>query len=192
MTPWQQHLKSWGNCTKCPLHKTRRKIVLAKGKLPASVVMVGEAPGASEDVIGQPFVGPAGKLLDRIIEMAAEEACFKPSIAFTNLVCCIPKAPDTNRKRGEPLKGEIEACRPRLEQFLGIHSQSIRLLVLVGGLSAKWGGLTSNWGVKCPTLEIVHPSYMLQNKGQQGLLVQQSVVRLGDAFIDLSEKVGVP
>lgn len=84
---FSDHVDRWKHCTLCPLHKVRRQVVLARGKLPADVLMVGEAPGLSEDVLGAPFTGPAGQLLDRIIT-ATELENYR--IAFTNLVGCIP------------------------------------------------------------------------------------------------------
>ena len=57
-----------GNCTRCPLHEGRTKIVHSTGNLKAELMFVGEAPGADEDAKGEPFVGRAGQLLNKIIE----------------------------------------------------------------------------------------------------------------------------
>lgn len=70
MSAWTDHVAKWKNCDLCPLHKQRNRICIARGTVPCDVLFVGEAPGPSEDAIGQPFVGPAGKLLDQIIERA--------------------------------------------------------------------------------------------------------------------------
>ena len=70
MTPYIKHREKWKDCTRCLLHEHRRKIVLCRGKIPADVLFVGEAPGESEDVLGSPFVGPAAQLLDSLIEQA--------------------------------------------------------------------------------------------------------------------------
>ncbi len=64
---YQEYKKQWKGCKRCPLYKTRRKIVHCRGSLPCDIFFLGEAPGDSEDLLGKPFVGPAGKLLDRII-----------------------------------------------------------------------------------------------------------------------------
>lgn len=70
MTTWLEHVEKWRDCMRCPLSEQRSNIVLARGTVPCDVLFVGEAPGASEDALGQPFVGPAGHLLDQVIERA--------------------------------------------------------------------------------------------------------------------------
>ena len=89
MTPYQRHREKWKGCERCSLYRGRRSVVLCRGKLPCDVLFVGEAPGVSEDVLGRPFVGPAGKLLDEIVERALDG---QYDYAITNLVACIPKA----------------------------------------------------------------------------------------------------
>lgn len=70
---FQLHVREWENCTRCPLCETRRNIVLSRGKVPCDVLFIGEGPGESEDVLGAPFVGPAGHLLDHIIERSVPQ-----------------------------------------------------------------------------------------------------------------------
>lgn len=70
LTPWAQFVNRWKGCTTCELHATRQKVVLARGEVPCDVLLIGEAPGMAEDTIGIPFVGPAGQLLDKIIDQA--------------------------------------------------------------------------------------------------------------------------
>ena len=89
LTPYQQHVAKWKNCEQCDLHCHRKRVVLCRGTVPCKILFVGEAPGASEDVVGKPFMGPAGKLLDSMLE----EAGFNEgpvSYAMTNLTACIP------------------------------------------------------------------------------------------------------
>lgn len=97
------------DCRLCDLCEARTKIVLPSGDLNSPVVFVGEAPGEKEDIIGKPFVGRSGKLLDRIME---EEGVDRSKVMITNTVKCRP--PD-NR---DPTKEEMEACRPFLEHEL--------------------------------------------------------------------------
>ncbi len=66
-TKLDQHIADWESCTRCPLHTTRRWVVLGRGTLPCDVLFVGEAPGNSENDIGKPFIGQAGKILDSLI-----------------------------------------------------------------------------------------------------------------------------
>jgi len=92
MTPYQRFVSRWGDCRKCILCRSRSRIVLARGRVPADVLLVGEAPGESENVIGSPFTGPAGHLLDQIVKHALRG---RPALSccFTNLICCIPRLP---------------------------------------------------------------------------------------------------
>jgi DNA polymerase len=196
MTPFQQHRLKWNNCTKCPLHEHRNKVVLARGKLPCQVLFIGEAPGESENVIGQPLVGPSGRVIDLIIERALRG---KYTYAITNLVCCIPRTEEGN-KAGEPPEESIEACEERLVEFVRIAQP--RLIVTVGKLSKQYVGgqamFSENtnhdaknfgslpWIPRPKFLEfadIVHPAFILRSDvSQQGLLVQRAVVTIQDAL----------
>lgn len=187
LSPWKRHVADWSNCTRCPLHLTRRQVVLAKGKIPAQVLFIGEAPGASEDVIGRPFVGPAGNLLERMVADAVLEAGYTPTMVYGNLVGCIPKSPETGRKRGEPVKAEIDACYPRVEELIDLVKPDT--IIAVGSLSAKVAK-AKEWGRSWDVVEIVHPSFILQNQGQTGILAQQVIVRLSEAFYRLREAQG--
>src|SRR5262245_33856687 len=126
------HVMEWDGCTRCDLHRTRKKIVFARGEVPCRVLFIGEAPGESENVIGQPFVGPAGQLLDRIIERALPEGT---SYALTNLVCCIPRD-DEGKKPNEPGVEHVDACSPRLTDFVRICDPE--LIVAVGSTARNW------------------------------------------------------
>lgn len=146
--------------------------------------MVGEAPGLSEDTLGQPFVGPAGQLLDRMIGDAISDSGVSPAICYTNIVACVPKAPDTKRKKGEPVKAEIDACYPRLDEFFNLNQSKLELIVAVGSLSAKQAKI-QGWGERANVVEIVHPSFILHQTGQTGLLIQRVIIQLTDAFENL-------
>lgn len=187
MTPWQKHKAEWKDCDRCPLHESRTKVCLYRGKIPCDVLFVGEAPGASEDVLGQPFVGPAGHLLDTIVEDAVARYD-SPLLAadlrmgFTNLVGCIPLGEDGN-KTAEPSKEAIAKCRPRLDQVIKIAKPT--LVVFVGKLATKHGVAL----VQPPTLtwvSITHPAAILRaDQSQQLLLVQKTTVTLTDAFDEI-------
>lgn len=174
MTPWQQHVQKWKNCTKCPLHKQRDQIVIARGTLPCDVMFCGEAPGDSENAIGQPFVGPAGHLLNRIIARAIPISI---TYALTNLVCCYPKeAKDAGTK--QPYDDEIEACRPRLVEFITKVCKP-RLIVAVGDLAETW---MPNVGID--VVHIVHPSFILSKMplAQQGYAINKATVTIATAL----------
>src|ERR1700748_2322180 len=92
-------------CTRCPLHQTRTNVVFGAGNADADLMFIGEAPGANEDRMGLPFVGQAGKLLDKLL---AEIGLERKEVWICNVLKCRP--PD-NR---DPQPNEIEACREYL------------------------------------------------------------------------------
>ena len=102
---WKDHKEKWINCYGCDLCEQRDKVVLLRGKIPCDVLFIGEAPGVSEDTLGKPFVGPAGTLLDNIIE---ESDPGELKLAWTNVIACIPKDDDGHKVK-EPPRYSIEA-----------------------------------------------------------------------------------
>ncbi|MEW6172371.1 MAG: uracil-DNA glycosylase [Bacillota bacterium] len=117
---------SISNCQKCGLAANRTNVVFGDGNPFALVMFVGEGPGADEDRLGQPFVGAAGKLLDRILaacEITREE------VYIANIVKCRPPG---NRV---PLKEEAEACITFLQQQIGLIKP--RIMVLLGSTALQ-------------------------------------------------------
>jgi uracil-DNA glycosylase family 4 len=98
-------------CTKCCLWKNRKKAVPGVGNPESKLMLVGEAPGRSEDIQGEPFVGAAGKLLDTLL---SEIGLSRTQVFITNVVKC---RPPENR---DPLPDEIETCTPYLNRQIGI------------------------------------------------------------------------
>jgi DNA polymerase len=98
-----------GDCQRCRLHSSRRNIVFGVGNPDARLVFVGEAPGADEDVQGEPFVGKAGQLLTRIIEAIKLK---RAEVYIANVVKCRPPG---NR---DPQDDEIQTCIPFLKKQL--------------------------------------------------------------------------
>ena len=184
VSPFRQHAERWEHCTACLLCGGRSKVVLARGRIPCDILFVGESPGESEDSLGLPFIGPAGKLLDRIVSEAIEGR--EVRIAFTNLVCCIPRDEDGG-KTAEPPPEAIEACALRLEEFVALAKP--RLIVCVGRLSRNWIMGMPNKGKRYllldyqgPLVEIVHPAAILRaNISQRDLAVQKTVITLREA-----------
>src|SRR5262245_1067359 len=103
-------------CTHCPLYKLGTQTVFGEGPVPASILMVGEQPGDKEDLEGRPFVGPAGRLLDRALEAVGLE---RRSVYVTNAVKHFKWEPRGKRRlHKKPIEREIAACRPWLLQEL--------------------------------------------------------------------------
>jgi len=113
-----------GDCRRCQLAKRRKKIVFGEGDPRARLFFVGEGPGASEDATGRPFVGAAGKLLDKMI---VAMGLARSDVFIGNVVKC---RPPENRV---PEKGEVAACTP----FLVRQIESVRPEVVCAlGLTA--------------------------------------------------------
>jgi len=110
------------NCQKCSLGAVRNKFVFGMGDPQASLLLVGEAPGAEEDKIGQPFVGRAGKLLDKIL--SAIERDRNNDVYICNVLKC---RPPENRN---PLPAEVQKCEPYL--LHQIHLIKPKLIVALG------------------------------------------------------------
>jgi uracil-DNA glycosylase len=167
LSSYGRHKARWINCTRCSLCEKRNKVCLARGTIPCDVLFLGEAPGVSEDVLGSPFVGPAGHLLDRIIEESIPD---EVDYALTNLVACIPKDED-NDKVGEPPEEAINACAPRLKEFVRICRPN--RVILVGTLAHK------HFKEDVPTVKILHPAAILRlDVSQRGLAIQRSIVAI--------------
>ena len=113
------------NCQKCPLSQTRKSFVFGIGNPNADIVFIGEAPGKQEDIQGIPFVGRAGKLLDKIL--AAIELK-RDDIYICNILKC---RPPNNR---DPLPSEVEECEPYLIKQLQLIKP--KLIVALGRVSA--------------------------------------------------------
>jgi DNA polymerase len=105
-------------CTRCELHNTRTHVVFSDGNPDAELMCVGEAPGANEDRTGLPFVGRAGKLLDRLLLSVGFP---RAEVFICNVLKCRPPG---NRN---PLPGEIESCSP----FLRRQVELVRPTVIV-------------------------------------------------------------
>jgi uracil-DNA glycosylase len=110
----------------CPLKDIRTRVVFGAGNADADVMLVGEAPGAAEDLQGLPFVGRAGKLLD---ELLAEVGIQRSEVFITNVICCRPPG---NR---DPLPEEIEACKPYL--YRKIELIEPKIICTLGNFATK-------------------------------------------------------
>ena len=184
------HVDEWRTCTRCNLHKSRNKVCLARGSIPADILFVGEAPGESENIIGRPFVGPAGQLLDHIIRHSVPSDL---TYCITNLVGCIPYEDDSGKrgKAGQPSYESIEACAPRLQSFIEIVHPS--LIVCVGSLARDHLDPKFQNFVKIPasiaTVAIKHPAALLRiNVVIRGLMIQTAIVTIQNAIEAVQDK----
>jgi len=182
LTLWQQHVQDWSGCQRCELSRTRHRVVLGKGQVPCDVLLIGEAPGHSEDAIGEPFVGPSGQLLDVIVKQSVPAGI---RLAYTNLIACIPLGEDGIKTHDPPVEA-IEACKLRLTGF--IHLANPRLIVCVGTVARDWLNPGYQDGVKIarsiPQVWIQHPGWTIrQPLAMRGLLVQRSAETIREAIV---------
>lgn len=157
--------KTVRECRKCSLAETRRTVVFGEGNSQARLVFVGEAPGEEEDIQGRPFVGRAGKLLDKLIEgigLSREE------IYICNVLKCRP--PNNRDPKPEEasicksyLITQLEIISPKIICTLGKHAYNT-LLGVDESIIRMRGKLTTFNGIKL--LPTYHPSFLLRNAGR--------------------------
>ena len=166
----------------CPLRNTARNTVFSRGNPAAKVMIIGEAPGRDEDMEGQPFVGPAGHLLDRIF---ASIGLAPDQLYITNVINWRPPG---NRS---PTQDEIATCLPFIERHIALIKPDI--LVLAGGIAAQslLGAsesitkLRGQWadyalrdaageptGTTIPALPTFHPAYLLRRPTEKRFVWQ--------------------
>jgi len=158
-----------GDCRRCKLAGGRKTIVFGEGNPHAELVFVGEGPGADEDEQGLPFVGRAGRLLNRMIQMAGMK---REEVYICNIVKCRPPGNRT------PEKDEIETCSPFL--FRQLESIKPRLICCLGAPAVKTvlgikEGITRIHGqfydfADAKALATVHPAYVLRNPREEKIL----------------------
>lgn len=156
----------------CPLRKTAKNMCFARGNPKARLMIIGEAPGRDEDVVGKPFVGRAGQLLDRMLEAIGLN---EEHVYITNVVYWRPPGNRT------PTPQEVQTCQPFLERQIQLAGPEI--LLFAGGAAAKqflgaaegimrlrgkWR--TYNTGdrqIRC--MATLHPAYLLRNPASKRL-----------------------
>jgi len=180
----------------CPLKATATRLCLCDGNPTARVMLVGEAPGVEEDRQGTPFVGPSGKLLDR---MLAAIGLDRSRVYITNTVFWRPPG---NRA---PTALELATCLPFLERQIELLAPAI--LVFVGGIAAK-ALLGVNEGVTrlrgrrfryepgggrsaIPAFVIFHPAYLLRQPMQKRL-AWRDLLQLAEELRRLGIETGPP
>ena len=120
-------------CRACDLYARATQTVFGEGPRHAEIVMVGEQPGDVEDIEGHPFVGPAGRLLDRAFEEASIDRAL---VYLTNVVKHFRWEPRGKRRiHAKPNGGQVAACRPWLETEIALVKP--RILVCLGAVAAQ-------------------------------------------------------
>lgn len=125
MMDWNELEQSCMECRKCALCETRHNVVFGVGNRTSPVMLIGEGPGEQEDLRGEPFVGPAGKLLDDMLELIDLD---RSKVYIANMVKC---RPPRNR---DPLNLEQEACRRWLNNQIELVQPEI--IICLGRVAA--------------------------------------------------------
>jgi len=158
-------------CIRCPnLAASRNTVVFGVGDVDARILFVGEAPGADEDLRGEPFVGKAGELLTKII---VAMGLTRETVFIANILKCRPDTPGQTSGNRKPRTDEMETCIPWLEQQIRIiRPQAMVALgatAVEGLLGKNPTGITRLRGTwqeyrGIPVMPTYHPAYLLRNQ----------------------------
>lgn len=171
-------------CTECGLHRYRRQEVVGRGAIPAEILFIGESPGKSEDLRGEPFVGPSGRILSSAIRDAAKIAGLEraPKHYITNTVRCRP----TNTKGGpnrQPTEEEAWACWPKLrEMWQRVRPQRV---IFLGKIPERYCKKAMRGGIY-----MYHPSYILRSGGKRSSAYREFVRTLVEVFESIGDGNG--
>ena len=179
-------------CVKCShLASSRKNVVFGVGDINAQLMFVGEAPGADEDIQGEPFVGKAGQLLTKIIETMGLR---RDSVYIANILKCRPDTPGQASGNRKPTLEEMQTCIPFLHEQIDLIKPKVLVALggtAVEGLLGKTVGimkLRGNWQTYrgIPLMPTYHPAYVLRN---QALSEKR---RVWEDMLMVMEKLGMP
>jgi DNA polymerase len=157
-------------CVKCThLASSRKNVVFGVGNINASLMFIGEAPGADEDEQGEPFVGKAGQLLTKIIQAMGLS---RGSVYIANILKCRPDTPGQASGNRKPTPEEMQTCIPFLHEQIDIIGPKVIVALgatAVEGLLGKTAGITrlrGQWRTYrgIPLMPTYHPAYLLRNQ----------------------------
>lgn len=174
MTTRAAFVREWRDCRKCPLHLNARHHVLFRGTIPADVLLIGEAPGKTEDKLGKPFIGRSGQVLSTAIQQLG-----LTSYCITNVVCCIPLTEDGGIR--QPSKEEAATCSPHLKQIIELCKP--KLIALLGNEPKKH----LHASLIPPLSKLVllrHPAFILRRGGLNSVEFKRFLQTLAGALED--------
>lgn len=193
--------REWKDCNDCGLGATAHNHVFYRGSIPCEVLFIGEAPGKDEDLVGEPFVGRAGDVLNALIEASVKEIernileAARPHIealgyqltgllskkdysyGIANILACRPVGP--NGKDRPPTKKEADACSYRLEQT--IAAANPKLIILLGRSAEKHYKIPAGLE-QVPAVYVEHPSFINRNGGIGSSKFDSVLLRLVNAL----------
>lgn len=171
-------------CTRCPLYRDATQVVPGEGGRASRLMLVGEQPGDREDILGKPFVGPAGRLLDEVLE---EAGIPRREVFVTNAVKHFKFEPRGKRRlHRRPNAGEIDRCRWWLGQerklvlpdvLMAMGATAVRSLMgrplSISSLRGRMLELPDG----TPLLATIHPSYLLRIRDPQDRARERAAFR---------------
>ncbi|MHB8519856.1 MAG: uracil-DNA glycosylase [Limisphaerales bacterium] len=183
-------------CRKCAhLAASRQNVVFGVGDLRASLMFVGEAPGADEDAQGEPFVGKAGQLLTRIIQAMDFT---RDTVYIANILKCRPDTPAQAMGNRKPTAEEMNTCLPYLLSQIDLIQPKVIVALggtAVEGLFGKSSGITrlrGTWMIfrDTPVMPTFHPSFLLrpENAGKKRSVWEDMLQVLEKLGRPISEK----
>jgi len=167
---WPALEKAILSCQKCPhLVSSRTQVVFGVGNREAELMFVGEAPGADEDKLGEPFVGRAGQLLTKILEAMGFT---RDDVFIANVLKCRPDMPAGESGNRKPRMDEMATCLPWLREQIALVKP--RVMVALGATAAEgllgetrpMRELRGQWldFQSTPVMVTYHPAYLLRNQ----------------------------
>ncbi|MCX7748586.1 MAG: uracil-DNA glycosylase [Clostridia bacterium] len=186
MLQWEQLIKECSNCKRCDLGKGRTNIVIGRGNENAPLMMIGEGPGEQEDLKGQPFVGPAGKLLDLLLDAMMFK---KDDYYIANIVKCRPpgnRVPtDEEAEKCLPfLRGQVKLIKPKIIVCLG--STAMKYIIDREGkitqMRGQWIEKGGFWFM--PTF---HPAALLRDESKK-ILMWEDLKKVKVKFDEINQE----
>jgi uracil-DNA glycosylase len=168
------------SCTACALHRNRQRSVFARGSIDAELVLVGEGPGQEEDLRGLPFVGPAGQLLDRMIDAMGFE---REEVYICNIVKCRPPnnrtpQPDEAIACARFLTPQLELVSPKVIVALGrCATEHLGVAPAAGPWRGRWNSYRD-----IPVMPTYHPAFLLRSPEYKRVVwedLQEVLTRMG-------------
>lgn len=157
-------------CVQCAhLAGSRKNVVFGVGDIHSPLMFVGEAPGADEDIQGEPFVGAAGQLLTKIIQAMGQA---RSSVYIANILKCRPDTPGQSSGNRKPTSPEMATCLPYLSEQIDLIQPKVIVALgatAIEGLLGKSEGISrlrGHWQSfrGTPLMPTYHPAYLLRNQ----------------------------
>ncbi len=181
-------------CVKCPhLASSRKNVVFGVGDINARLMFIGEAPGADEDIQGEPFVGKAGQLLTKMI---GTMGLSRETVYIANILKCRPDTPGQRYGNRKPTAEEMQTCIPFLHQQVDLIQPQV--IVALGGTAVEGllgqiipvSRLRGKWQTyrNIPLMPTFHPSYLLRSPWEKRKAWEDMLQVMEKLQIPISEK----